>query len=71
MKKNIGMTDRIVRVMIFVVLVALYFTNIIQGTLGMVLLVIAAISLITSIVGFCGLYTVLGITTCPLKKKIN
>ena len=69
MKTNIGMTDRIIRVIVFIALAALYFTQIITGILGIVLLVIGVLSLLTAIIGYCGLYTILGITTCPMKKK--
>jgi len=41
--------------------------NIISGTLGIVLLVAAAIFVLTSLVGFCPLYAPFGISTC--KKK--
>ncbi|HRT48643.1 MAG TPA: DUF2892 domain-containing protein [Bacteroidales bacterium] len=45
----------------------LYFTNVISGTLGIVLLVFAVILLITSITGFCGIYTLFGINTCKTR----
>lgn len=69
MKKNIGTIDKIVRIIIAVVIIVLYALNIISGTLAIVLLVIAAMFIVTSITGFCGLYTLIGINTCPLKKK--
>jgi len=67
MKKNIGTTDKIIRVIIAAVLAILYFTGVVQGTFGIILLVVAAISLITVFTGFCGLYKVLGVSTCPVK----
>ncbi|MBL7884524.1 MAG: DUF2892 domain-containing protein [Bacteroidia bacterium] len=67
MKKNMGNSDKIIRVLIALVVIALYFSNIISGTLGIVLLVLSGIFILTSIVSFCPLYTILGINTC--KKK--
>ena len=69
MKKNLGKTDRVVRVIIAAIVAILYFANIISGTLATVLIVVAAISLLTSLIGFCPLYALLGINSCPLKTK--
>ena len=67
MKKNLGSNDRIVRIILAVILAALYFTNVVSGTLGTVLLILAIILLLTSLISFCPLYFPLGIST--LKKK--
>jgi len=68
MKKNMGNADRIVRVLLAVVVAVLYFTNVITGTLGIVLLVVAGIFVLTSLISFCPLYTLIGLNTCPAKK---
>jgi hypothetical protein len=67
MKKNMGSTDRLLRVIIAIAVAALYFTGVLQGTLGLVGLVLSGIFLLTSIVSFCPLYTLVGINTCPAK----
>ena len=64
MKKNMGNADRIIRVILAIVITVLYFTGILEGTLGIVLMVLAAIFLATSLVGFCPLYLPFGIRTC-------
>jgi len=63
MKKNMGTADKVIRILIAIVIAALFFTNVITGTLGIVLLVFAAIFLLTSIVSFCPLYLPFGIKT--------
>jgi hypothetical protein len=63
MKANMGSTDRIIRAIIAIVIAALYFTNVITGLLGIVLLVLAAIFLLTSFISFCPLYLPFGIST--------
>lgn len=63
MKKNMGTADKVIRILIAIVIAALFFTNVITGTLGIVLLVFAAIFLLTSIVSFCPLYLPFGINT--------
>lgn len=69
MKKNMGNADRIIRVIIAVLIAALYFTNVITGTLGLVLLVLAGVFVLTSVISFCPLYAPFGIKTCPMKKE--
>jgi len=52
-----------------VVMLVLYFTNVVTGTLGIVALVAAGIMVFTSLFSFCGLYTLIGVNTCPLEQK--
>jgi hypothetical protein len=68
MKKNMGNIDRIVRILIAVVAAYLFLGGVVTGTGGIILMLIVAIFLLTSLVSFCPLYTVLGISTCPAKK---
>ncbi|NER15941.1 YgaP family membrane protein [Spongiivirga citrea] len=68
MKKNMGTTDKIVRLLVAIVAAVLYFTGTVTGTLGIVLLVAAGIFLLTSLVSFCPLYAPFGISTCSVKK---
>lgn len=69
MKKNMTSTDRSIRFLLAATAVILYFTNVITGTTGVVLLVIAAIFLLTSLIGTCPLYTLFGIGTAKSKKQ--
>jgi len=69
MKKNMGSADRIIRTIIAAIIAVLYFTNTITGTLGLVLLVLAAIFLLTSLVSFCPLYLPFGLSTCRSKES--
>lgn len=69
MKKNMGNTDRIIRVLIAVVIAALYFAEVISGTIAIVGLAFAAIFILTSFISFCPLYLPFGLNT--LRKKLN
>ncbi len=69
MKTNVGKTDKIIRFIIAAILAGLYVSGVVKGTLGIVFLVAAIILAATGIIGFCGLYTLLGINTCPAEKK--
>lgn len=68
MKKNMGSADRIIRLIVAAVFAALYFTGTVTGTVGIVLLVLGAVFVLTSLVSFCPLYLPFGISTCPAKK---
>ena len=63
MTKNMGMVDRGLRTLVAIVIAALYWTGRISGTAGIVLVVLAAVFLLTSFISFCPLYTLLGIST--------
>lgn len=65
---NMGKADRIVRPLIAIAFIALYFTGTVTGTIGIVLLVLAGVFLLTSVVGNCPLYSLFGIRTCPTKS---
>ncbi|MBD0852235.1 YgaP family membrane protein [Maribacter arenosus] len=69
MKKNMGSADRMVRTVIAIVIAILYFTNIISGTLGLILLVLAGVFLFTSFISFCPLYAPFGLSTCKNKEE--
>lgn len=63
MKKNMGTIDKVIRIMVAVVVVILYFTHVISGVLAIVLLALSAIFVITSLISFCPLYLPFGINT--------
>lgn len=58
-----GQTDRIIRLIVAALIAVLYFTHMITGTLAVILGIVAVIFLVTSLIGFCPLYTLLGIST--------
>lgn len=68
MKKNMGSTDKGIRVFIAILIALLYYFNVIEGTLAYILMALAIVFLVTSFVSFCPLYTLLGINNCKLKK---
>lgn len=62
-----GTADRLTRLVIAAVLAYLYSNGILEGTLGLIALVISGIFLLTSLISFCPLYPMLGINTCSKK----
>lgn len=63
MKKNMGTVDRIVRLILVAVVMLLYFTGVINGTLAIILGVLAVVFFVTSLISFCPLYLPFGIST--------
>jgi hypothetical protein len=63
MKKNMGMIDITIRLVIAALVIVLYFTHVISGILAIVLLIFAGIFVLTSILSFCPLYLPFGIST--------
>lgn len=63
MKTNAGMVDRVIRVIVGVVLLALVFVGpqTVWGWIGI-------IPLVTGLIGFCPLYKIFGLSTCPISK---
>jgi len=63
MKKNMGTIDKSVRILVAAVVVLLFFTNVITGTLAYVLLALAVVFVMTSFLSFCPLYLPFGLST--------
>lgn len=68
MKTNMGTIDKVVRIVIALIFIGLYFAGVLTGTLAIVLLVLAGVFILTALVGFCPLYLPFGIHTWKKKK---
>jgi hypothetical protein len=68
MKKNMGTTDRVLRIIAALAIIILYFTGQISGMIAIVLLIISAIFIFTSFISFCPLYAPFGLNT---RKRNN
>ncbi len=64
-----GTIDRVIRILVAVVIIALYFMDQISGTAAIVLLVLSAIFILTSFMSFCPLYLPFGLSTAEKKKE--
>ena len=69
MKKNIGALDKGIRLAIALIIVILDINNVITGTLGNVLLIVAVLLVITTFLSFCPLYLPFGWNTNKQKEK--
>ena len=68
MKTNVGSMDKVIRIVLALIFAGLYFTDTVTGTLGLVLVILGGVFLVTALVGFCPLYAMVGLNTCPVKK---
>ena len=69
MNKNMSNTDRIGRIALSILFVALYFTGVTSGTIGIVLLVLGGVFVLTSFMGSCPIYSLVGISTCAVSTE--
>jgi hypothetical protein len=63
MKKNMGVIDRLIRTLLAIIVLLLYWTGNISGLAAIILGVFAIIFIITSTISFCPLYVLLKIST--------
>jgi hypothetical protein len=63
MKKNMAVVDRILRVVLVALVAVLYFTHLLSPVAAIILGILSVVFLLTSIVGTCPLYMLLGIST--------
>lgn len=63
MTKNVGTIDKVIRIVVALALAGLYLANVVTGTLGIILLVVAVVFVLTSLISFCPLYWPFGINT--------
>jgi hypothetical protein len=68
MAANVGNADKAIRVILAVVAVILALVAGASSPLGIILFVVAAILLVTALAGFCPLYRLVGVNTCPAKR---
>ncbi len=69
MQKNVGASDRIIRLLIAALLIGLYASGFAEGALGIILLVFAAVMIATSIIRFCPIYLPFNLNT--IQKRMT
>ena len=70
MKKNMGITDRIIRILLAAGFAYLYFAGVVTGTIGLILVILGGVFVLTSLIGFCPLYTIFRLNTRPTKNIV-
>ena len=67
MKANMGTTDKVIRIVLAAAIAGLYLGGVISGTIAIVGLAVVGIFVLTSLIGFCPLYAIFGLSTCKTK----
>ena len=62
-EKNVGMIDRVVRIILGIVLIAVFALNVVATPWSYLIVLIGIIALITGVFGTCALYSLLGMNT--------
>jgi hypothetical protein len=70
MLKNVGSTDRLIRIISALVIIALIITGAVEGTAAIILGVLAGILFLTGSVSTCPIYMALGMSTNRKSKKV-
>ncbi len=69
MKKNVGGLDRAIRAIAGIAAIAVFLLGMVEGTLGIIVLVVGIVLLGTSAIGWCPPYAILGISSCNSEEK--
>jgi fatty acid desaturase len=69
MKKNMGAADRVIRILVAAVFAYLFFAGIVTGVTGIVLVILGAVFVLTSLIGFCPLYAAFGLNSGRAKNN--
>lgn len=69
MKTNMSSYDKLIRLGLSILLIILYYKQVVSGTIGIIALVLALLLTLTSLIGFCPIYALLGIDTSKTEKK--
>ncbi|MBL4589989.1 MAG: DUF2892 domain-containing protein [Alphaproteobacteria bacterium] len=67
-KKNVGTLDRVARIIVAVVVAVLYFKGVIEGPVAASFGIVSGVFILTSLVSFCPLYRIAGVSTCQAYK---
>ncbi len=69
MKANIGSADKLVRLILAIALILLYYFGVFSDPLGIIALIVALVLTVTSLINFCPLYPLFKINTAKKKEK--
>lgn len=69
MNKNMGLIDRIIRLLVVLLIAIFYFTGQISGTATIILGIVAVAFLVTGLLGWCPIYAPFGISTKKSEEK--
>ncbi len=69
MKANIGSADKLIRLILAIVLILLFYFGVLTDTWGIIALIGALVLTVTSLINFCPIYPLFRINTTKKKDK--
>jgi hypothetical protein len=66
-EKNVGMIDRVVRIIVGIALLLIFALNMVPAPWSYLVALIGLIALVTGAVGTCALYSLIGMNTAEKK----
>ena len=63
MKPNMGTVDRVIRIIVGIAALAAWYFGLVEGTLGIVALVIGVVMIATAAIRWCPPYALFGLNT--------
>lgn len=69
LKSNIGTADRTIRLLLAIVLIALFYTEVLPGIFGVIGLILALLLTVTSLITFCPVYKILKLNSIFQNEK--
>lgn len=71
MKANVGSIDKLVRLLLAIVLILLFYFEVLSGSWGIISLIGALVLTVTSLINFCPIYSMFKMNTAKSKKKTD
>jgi len=71
MKINIGSTDKLIRLLLAIILILLFYFEVLTDSLGIIALIVALVLTVTSLINFCPLYGIFKINTSKKKEEVK
>ncbi len=71
MKTNIGSTDKLIRLLLAIVLILLFYFEVLTDSLGILALIGALVLTVTSLINFCPIYGIFKINSAKKKEKVE
>jgi len=68
MKKNVGSIDKVARIIIAIVAFWAAYTGQVESPVNYILYALGAIMVLTTVMGSCPIYSVIGVNTCKIQE---
>jgi len=71
MKANVGMADKVIRLLGAIILIIFFYKGLLTGIWGIIGLIVSLLLTVTSLIGYCPVYLLFGINTSSIEKSMK